>query len=120
MRLSVKISAHYVKFLLKFSYKFIFVDVGSKGHNSDGGIFATSSLNELLENQNLQLPEPCFLPKSKRLCPFYMAADAAFPLSQNLMKPYGGKNLPYEKKIFNYRLTNFFCEYFLNCEFFFL
>ena len=70
MRLSVKISAHYVKFLLKFSYKFIFVDVGSKGHNSDGGIFATSSLNELLENQNLQLPEPCFFTEIKEALSF--------------------------------------------------
>lgn len=32
-------------------------------------------------------------------------ADEAFGMSENLMRPYGGKMLSYEKKIFNYRLT---------------
>lgn len=32
-------------------------------------------------------------------------ADEAFGMSKNLMRPYGGKMLPYEKKIFNYCLT---------------
>lgn len=37
--------------------------------------------------------------------PYVIVADEAFAMSENLMRPFGGKLLSYEKKIFNYRLT---------------
>lgn len=40
--------------------------------------------------------------KSRR---YVIVADEAFGMTENLMRPYGGKMLSYEKKIFNYRLT---------------
>jgi len=37
--------------------------------------------------------------------PYVIVANEAFAMSENLMRPFGGKLLSYEKKIFNYRLT---------------
>jgi hypothetical protein len=37
--------------------------------------------------------------------PYVIVADEAFGLMENLMRPYGGTLLSYDKKVFHYRLT---------------
>jgi hypothetical protein len=44
------------------NYKFIAVDIGFYGKNSDGGIFANSKLGRGLENGKLHIPENKTLP----------------------------------------------------------
>ena len=44
--------------LVDANYKFIAVDVGSYGKNSDGGIFSYSHLGQRFENGTMNLPEP--------------------------------------------------------------
>jgi hypothetical protein len=74
------------------SYQFIYIDVGSNGSLSDGGVFRNCSLFEALENG--------LLPNNG-----VIVGDDAFPLKTYLMKPYPGGNLAYDEKIFNYRLS---------------
>lgn len=38
-------------------YRFIAIDVGSYGRNSDGNVFAKSILGNALENKRLDVPE---------------------------------------------------------------
>ena len=38
--------------------------------------------------------------------PFVVASDDAFPLHNNLMKPYPLSNLSSEQRVFNYRLSH--------------
>ena len=93
--------------LVDADYKFIAVNMGDYGRNSDGGIYADSELGKAMEAGTLSVPRNTPLPGSGELgeMPYVMVGDAAFPLRPYLMRPYPGKGLPKEKEIFNYRLS---------------
>ena len=74
------------------NYQFIYNDVGSNGSLSDGGVFQNCSLFEALENG--------LLPNNG-----VIVGDDALPLKTYNMKPYPGRNLAYDEKIYNYRLS---------------
>lgn len=86
------------------NYCFIMVDVGAYGRNSDGGVFSRSNFGRALENGSLSLPEPTHLP-SVGLMPHVLVGDEAFPLKTYLMRPFPGRGLTNEERIFNYRLS---------------
>lgn len=93
--------------LVSAKYKFIYVDIGTNGRASDGGVFNACSLFKAVINNNLALPNPRPLPgrHSSNVTPFVMLADDAFPLKTFLMKPYSGRHLSEDQLIFNYRLS---------------
>lgn len=93
--------------LVDANYRFIAVDIGSYGKNSDGGIFANSNLGKSLENEKLNIPEDCALPGTNNVAPYVILGDEAFPLKRYLMRPYPGAQSieDVEKRIFNYRLS---------------
>nr|XP_039263826.1 protein ANTAGONIST OF LIKE HETEROCHROMATIN PROTEIN 1-like [Styela clava] len=87
-------------------YKFLAVDIGAYGRASDGGIFANSCFGRRLQNGTLSLPSPRPLPVTNGpTVPFVFIGDEAFPLKENLMRPFPGNGLSQEKRIFNYRLS---------------
>lgn len=99
------------------NYCFTFVDIGSFGRNSDGGVFSNSAFGKVLEAGTLQLPEPERISNNFTL-PFVCVADEAFPLKTYLMRPYARRALQYtaedtaeefankcKRKFFNYRLS---------------
>lgn len=91
--------------LVNAEYKFLFVDIGKNGHIHDASVFRESPLAIKLYSQTLNVPLPSSLPGYDRNLPYVIIADDAFPLKVNLMKPYPGRGLTFEKKIFNYRLS---------------
>ncbi|XP_052409286.1 uncharacterized protein LOC127953950 [Carassius gibelio] len=93
--------------LVDADYRFLVVDVGSYGSNSDGGIFANSVLGKALRNGTLNVPPPSELPGAPELgkVNHVIVADEAFPLKPYLLRPYPGRRLPTDKRIFNYRLS---------------
>ena len=88
------------------NYKFVIVDIGAYGRQSDGSVFANLLFGRMLKAQQLPIspPEPLGGSVSPNL-PYVFVGDEAFPLLQNLMRPYLSGNLTREKIIFNYRLT---------------
>ena len=85
-------------------YCFTLIDVGDAGRHSDGGIFANSTFGKQLLSQRLGLPPPEDIGIGE-VMPYCVVADAAFPLKVNIMRPYPGKHLKEEERIFNYRLS---------------
>lgn len=74
--------------LVDANYKFIAVDIGSYGKNSDGGIFAHSKLGQALEHNRLNVPGEKVLPGTDVPVPHVIVGDEAFPLKTYLMRPY--------------------------------
>lgn len=73
--------------------------------SSDAGIFKRSKLYEKLCDGTLGVPEPRAINQTNEKYPFVIVGDEAFPLSENLLRPYGGKQLTPLKETFNARLT---------------
>jgi hypothetical protein len=72
--------------LLDARYRFIAIDVGAYGKQSDGGIFHHSSLYQLLSSNNFNMPNAKELPLSDVELPSVILGDEAYPFTQ----------LPYE------------------------
>jgi len=68
--------------------RFIFVDVGGYGKQSDGGTFSASSLSIFLENCHTNLPPSSHIERIVTDVPFVILADDAYPLKTYIMKPY--------------------------------
>lgn len=84
---------------------FLSINVGEYGRNSEGRVLKESSFGKALSGGQLQLPEPAPLPGEDSVFPFYFAADEAFPLTNNIMKPYARRQLTNDRRIFNYRIS---------------
>ena len=87
------------------NYEFIYVDVGANGRISDGGVWANCSLSRLLEEGRLAIPTPSTPPNSDRKLPYVFVADDAFPLKNNIMKPFPFRQQTDRQRIFSYRLS---------------
>lgn len=87
--------------------QFKYIDVGSYGRTNDAGIFSTTSLCESLENGTLGIPPPGPIPNAVQYgnVPYNFIGDEAFPLLQNLMRPYSGRGISRDRRAFNYRLS---------------
>lgn len=84
-------------------YEFIYVNCGTNGRVSDGGVLMDTDFGELLECHKLKLPSPTSFPSNRDIClPFTFLGDEAFPLKENLMKPFPNKGIDHDEKIFNY------------------
>lgn len=89
------------------NYKYVFVDVGGYGKDSDGGIFSASQLGKYLESDSIELPEPSVLRNTTIKAPYVLIGDEGFPLRKYLMRPFPRRQLVPggEKDVFNYRLA---------------
>ena len=76
--------------LVDADYRFIYVDIGDYGSNSDSGIFKNSLFGQALVNGELNLPAPKALPNypDGGVLPYCFVGDEAFPLRLDLMKPF--------------------------------
>nr|CAI5836615.1 unnamed protein product [Callosobruchus analis] len=97
------------------NYNFVYVDIGSFGKDSDATIFQNSSLWKKLENKCLNIPKPTLVPGIEHPLPFAFVGDEAFGLTPHLLRPYSGKQLASNKRVFNYRLSR--ARRYIECTF---
>jgi len=88
-------------------YKFVAVDIGQYGSASDGGVFSRSAVGQALQNNLLNMPNDAGIANAPALgsLPYFLVGDEAFPLETYLLRPFPGRGLPNDKRIFNYRLS---------------
>ena len=88
-------------------YKFLYVDVGACGAESDAGIYAQSRISQMLEDEAAQLPpaEPIVGESTGRPIHYFLVGDDAFALRTYLMKPFPDRGLNVVERIYNYRIT---------------
>ncbi|CAN7942436.1 unnamed protein product [Ixodes hexagonus] len=86
-------------------YKFVVVDVVAYGKQSDGGVLKQSAFGQLPEQGRLELPKDLLLPNTMLPAPCVFVGDEAFQLRPDFLRPYPGRMLDDDKRIFNYRLS---------------
>lgn len=87
-------------------YNFIFADVGSQGRISDGGVFKNTVIHHRMQANRLGLPPAKPLANRQKEVPYIFLADEAFPLTENIMKPYAGLYPQGSReRTFNYQLS---------------
>ncbi|KYM96994.1 Putative nuclease HARBI1 [Cyphomyrmex costatus] len=88
------------------NYIFTFVDIGSYGRRSDGGIFRDSLVGQKFHNGKMNLPKPEPLIVDGPSLPYVLVGDEAFQLTEYLLRPYPGRGgLNQSRLIYNYRLS---------------
>ncbi|CAK1583986.1 unnamed protein product [Parnassius mnemosyne] len=92
--------------LIDANYNFLYVDIGCQGRISDGGVLRNSTLFDMIRDGTLSLPQAIPLQGRNTPVHFYFIGDDAFPISQNIIKPFSGyhaKGSP--ERVFNYRIS---------------
>lgn len=91
--------------IVNANYEFIYVHSGTNGRVSDGDILRHTDFFRALENNELQIPAHRCPPLIDYELPYVFLGDEAFPLMENLMKPYSNHSAGHDEHIFNYRLS---------------
>lgn len=91
--------------IVNANYQFLYVDIGRNGRMHDSSVFRDSTFSHSLSSGTLGLPDMCPLPGRNTPVPYVITADDAFPLKENIMKPYPGRDQTHDQRIFNYRLS---------------
>ncbi|KAB0804494.1 hypothetical protein PPYR_01464, partial [Photinus pyralis] len=98
------------------NYCFVAVDIGAYGKSSDSAVFKNSIFYKRLLAKSLNIPASKPISNTDHVSlPHVIVGDEAFALMENIMRPYGGSSLSYEKRIFNYRLSR--ARRYIECTF---
>ncbi|XP_050437787.1 uncharacterized protein LOC126843996 isoform X2 [Adelges cooleyi] len=99
------------------NYCFRIINVGSYGKESDCNVFKMSAFGKKLYADKVNFPPEQCLPGDNQGVPqpFVLVADEAFALNKNLLRPFPGRTLNDERRIFNYRLSR--ARQYIECSF---
>lgn len=89
-------------------YRFLAIDVGAYGKDSDSNIFNNWTFAKMLKQNQLNIPGLTELPNAEGVkLPHVFLGDEAFSLNTNFMRPYPRSSLTTntQRRIFNYRLS---------------
>lgn len=87
------------------SSKFVLIDVGAEGRQSDGRVFKNAEFGKALTKGQLDIPSLGQLPGTTKVAPYAFVGDEAFQLRRDFMRPFPAKLLEDERRVFNYRLS---------------
>jgi hypothetical protein len=85
-------------------YSFTFVDIGAYGKNSGSCIFRRSVLRNKLSGNEFNIPDHRSVTGgSDNILPYVSVDGEAFCLSTHIIRPYSGKNLSTERRLYDSR-----------------
>lgn len=88
------------------TYSFLFASVGCQRRAPDGGVMVDQCLAKKLYDGTLNLPPPKALSGQENPTPYVFVCNDAFPLIENMMKPYPGTHVKGSLKgTYNNRLS---------------
>lgn len=89
------------------NYCFRIIDVDSYGKESDCNVFKQTAFGKKLYTNNLNFPPKACLSGDELGVPqpYVLVADEAFASNTNLLRPFPGRVLNDDRRIFNYRLS---------------
>ena len=86
------------------NYCFSMFDLGQYGSNNDSGVLVHSNIGQMFDEDLMNVPEDSKLPGCEAdYLPYYLLGDEIFPLKKWLLRPYPGRMMTEEQKIYNYR-----------------
>ena len=77
-------------------YRIIMYDLGVNGRNSDAGVYSTSPISAMLQENTNHIPPRPIPTNWHTPLPHVVVGDEGFPLKTYLMKPYPQRNLSVE------------------------
>jgi len=80
------------------NYKFILVDIGAYGRENNGGVLKNSVFFNKLQKKELSIPDNIKLPNINIIAPYTFIGDEAFPLLNNILRSYSGKQIINDEK----------------------
>ncbi|KAJ8973517.1 hypothetical protein NQ317_000445 [Molorchus minor] len=86
-------------------YRFIAIDVGAYGRESDSNIFNDWTFGKNLARNELNLPSPKALPNTDNPSLPYVFLGTKLALNTNILRPYPRNNLNEQRRVFNHRLS---------------
>lgn len=90
--------------IVNADYEFIYVDIGTNGRISDGGVLKKTTFYKHLDEGTLNIPAPENPTENSDPLPFVYIGDEAFALRHDFLKPYPQRQLDHDKRIYNYRI----------------
>ena len=91
--------------LVGADYKFIWIDTGGEGHQSDGQLFDASERKEWLDDNTINFRDSNPMPNDNKDTPYYILRDDAFHVKTVLMKPYGKRGLGNDVMVAIYNIS---------------
>ena len=88
------------------NYCFPFADTGDYGSTNDASAMSNSAFGQAFDKgpETLKTPRPCNYKNVQKL-PFVLIRDEIFQQKSWLMKPFPGKGLHEQQRVYNYRLS---------------
>lgn len=88
-----------------YRYRFVCIDVGAQGRQSDGGVFTNSAMGQRFAANEMNVPAAAEISSSGLILPYTLLGDEAFGLKTWLTAPNPGKStglMEHHQMIFNY------------------
>ena len=86
-------------------YVFSLVNIGDFGSNNDSGVLQNSAMGRALESNTLGIPDAEHFEGIQDPLPYFLVGDDIFGLKTWMQRPFPGRNILENQRIFNYRLS---------------